>query len=329
MKNFCTLFDSYYFMKGLSLYYSLERVCKNFHLYIFAFDDLAYETLVSLDLKYATIISLKEFETEELLEIKKNRNTAEYCWTCKGPTLKYCFDNYNIESCTYLDSDLYFFDDPEILFEEVLGYDVMLTEHHYTSEYDLSKTNGKYCAHFMYFRNSENGLKVLSWWTNLCLEWCFSYHEVGRFGDQKYLEEFSNTFTGVCILKHLGGGVAPWNIQQYTLLNRNSKPIGINKSDKSQFNIIFYHFHFLKIQRIKFIEEYYLGPYLYTNKDKRIIYRHYIKQLRGLIDILKAKGVNVNVFQSTRIEMSFLKFILHVMKNWFHFNKIFYFNLSK
>ena len=43
--NFCTLFDSYYLDKGLALYASLDKVCENFTLYIFCFDDRSYEIL--------------------------------------------------------------------------------------------------------------------------------------------------------------------------------------------------------------------------------------------------------------------------------------------
>lgn len=45
MFNFCTLFDSYYLDKGIALYESLEKVCKDFHLYIFCFDKKAKSAL--------------------------------------------------------------------------------------------------------------------------------------------------------------------------------------------------------------------------------------------------------------------------------------------
>ena len=79
MLNFCTLFDSVYLSRGLAMYNSLNQHCKDFHLYIFAFDDKCYSVLKSLQLENATVISLSEFEDGELLRVKPTRTRAEYC----------------------------------------------------------------------------------------------------------------------------------------------------------------------------------------------------------------------------------------------------------
>ncbi len=69
--NFCTLFDSNFLPYGLALYESLLEHCKEFHLYIFAFDDESYKFLKNKNLEKAKVISLNEFEDEELLIVKK------------------------------------------------------------------------------------------------------------------------------------------------------------------------------------------------------------------------------------------------------------------
>ena len=46
MMNFCTLFDSYYIDKGITLAKSLYEACQNdFTLYIFCFDEKSKEIL--------------------------------------------------------------------------------------------------------------------------------------------------------------------------------------------------------------------------------------------------------------------------------------------
>ena len=81
MMTFCTLFDSVYMSRGMAMYRSLCRQCENFHLYIFAFDDYCYDFFLCNNFKNVTVISLSEFEDQELLIAKENRTRGEYCWT--------------------------------------------------------------------------------------------------------------------------------------------------------------------------------------------------------------------------------------------------------
>ena len=97
MLTFCTLFDSNYLDKGLVLYDSMKSVMESFKLYILAMDDRCEEILNDLALEHAVVISLNEFEDEEMLEIKAKRSRAEYCWTCTASLIDYVFENYDID----------------------------------------------------------------------------------------------------------------------------------------------------------------------------------------------------------------------------------------
>ena len=216
MLNFCTLFDSVYLSRGMAMYESLQRNCTNFHLYIFAFDDVCYQFFYQRQFPNITVISLREFEDDKLLMVKQTRSRGEYCWTCTPATIMYVLNTYHVDSCTYVDADLYFFSSPQILLDEVGSDSILLTEHRYTAKYDQSATSGKYCVQFVYFKNDDKGRRALQWWRNACLKWCYNKQEDGKFGDQKYLDDWMTRFEGVHELQHLGGGVAPWNMQQYT-----------------------------------------------------------------------------------------------------------------
>ena len=266
MYSYCTLFDSNYLTRGLAMYESLKKYSDNFHLYIFAFDDRSYVLLKKLNLKFVTIISLKEFEDEDLLRVKKNRTAGEYCWTCTPSTIKFCIEKYNLDSCTYLDADLYFFSNPKILIDEMNDKSVMITEHRYTKKYDQSKTSGIYCVQFMTFKNDYNGMKVLNWWRNACIKWCYAKCEDGKFGDQKYLDDWIYKFDGIHVLQNLGGGVAPWNIQQYEI-------------EKKIFELIFYHFHDFKFIKNNKID---LGNYILREMDLKILYKPYLEHLENI-----------------------------------------------
>lgn len=243
MLNFCTLFNTTYLSRGLAMYHSLEEKCSSFHLYIIAFDHHCFDILTRLRLPYATIISLKQFENERLLSVKSGRTPGEYCWTCASSSIKYCLDTYNLDHCTYVDADLLFFNDPAVLIAELGEKSVLITEHRYTERYDQTANSGIYCVQFMTFRNTEEGLEVLNWWIDKCIEWCFNQFEEGRFGDQKYLDDWHNRFNSVHVLKHLGGGVAPWNVQQYAFASIGNIVMGKEITTSNSFDLIFYHYH--------------------------------------------------------------------------------------
>jgi lipopolysaccharide biosynthesis glycosyltransferase len=249
MINFCTLFDTNYLSRGVALYSSLKENCTEFHLYIFAFNDKALRVLKELNLEHATLISLKEFEDAELLKVKPTRSVAEYCWTSTSSTILYVLENYNVESCTYLDADLFFYSSPESLLVEMGDKSILITEHRYSPQYNKELKSGKYCVQFVTFKNDVNGLTALRWWRERCLEWCYAYYEDGKFGDQLYLDDWTERFDGVHVLEHPGGGLAPWNVQQYDFFHRKNRLWGREKKTGNEFPAVFYHFHYLRFQK--------------------------------------------------------------------------------
>jgi hypothetical protein len=246
MLNFCTLFDSNYISRGLALLESLKKNSTAFHLYIAAFDEASYQYLEKRHDPELTVISLAEFEDEKLKQVKPGRSAAEYCWTCTPSLILFCIEKYQLPSCIYVDADMIFYDSPRLLIDEMAHKSVLITEHRYTRDYDVSSTHGKYCVQFMYFKNDVSGLTALRWWRDRCLEWCFDYMEDGKFGDQKYLNDWTDRFPGVHVLRHPGGGLAPWNIQQYSLEQTGGKIFITDKNKGGRYPLVFFHFHGLK-----------------------------------------------------------------------------------
>ena len=277
MYNFCTLFDSNYLSRGIAMYESLKLHCGDFHLYVFAFDENAQTILNKLAFEHVTVISLKEFENERLLAVKPTRSRAEYCWTCTSSTILYVLNNFEVDNCTYVDADLFFYSSPKVLFDEMGDNSVLITEHRYTKKYDRTEIAGKYCVQFVTFKKNPIGLKVLNWWVESCLEWCFDRYEDGKFGDQKYLDDWTTRFTGVHVLKHLGGGLAPWNIQQYEIDTTIGDRIFFNEKNVStKFEAVFYHFHYVRFYKNNLLD---LGWFSLPKNTVKKLYVSYIKQL--------------------------------------------------
>lgn len=294
MNNFCTLFNSNYLTRGLALYKSLESVSTSFHLFVVAFDDIAFGYLKREALPNMTVISLQEFEDKDLLAVKPTRSAAEYCWTSMSSLILYCLEVYHLDSCTYVDADMIFFQDPARLISEAGRNSVIITEHRYTPAYDVSATHGIYCVQFMYFRSDTNGLKVLKWWRERCLEWCFDRQEDGKFGDQKYLDNWTTLFEGVYVLKNPGAGVAPWNIQQYQIQMQSKELIVYHTKTKTKTALYFYHYHGLKL----YTDNHAICTgtlYKITEEQKKLIYYPYIALLTTIEESIRQRGLANNV----------------------------------
>lgn len=283
MINFCTLFDYNFLPAGLAMYESLAKYCRDFHLYIFALDDRSFDILTKLDLSHTTIISRTQFEDRKLLQVKSQRTWIEYCWTCTSSTLWYVLNRYPVASCTYLDADIYFFSSPKILFNEIGKNSVLITEHRYTE--DRSTEFGKYCVQFVTVKNDRKGRYILNWWRTKTIDWCYARVEKTRFGDQKYLDDWPARFGSVRVLQHLGGGVAPWNVQQYEIIKRNSRIFGLEKSSKRLFKLIFYHFAALRFYQKEIVQL--ASSYELSNSAIDLLYKPYIHHLDTIRNTLR------------------------------------------
>lgn len=291
MINFCTLFDSNYLDKALAMHKSLQRTCEDFTLYVMCFDERSY--FVLQDLSYPEIIPerLSDFETPELLAVKSIRSKAEYCWTCTPAVIEYFMDKYKLDVMTYIDADLYFFSNPKVLFDEIknAGAHVGIMEHRFENN-DENHYAGKYCVEFNYFDNSTVARKVLAWWKEKCLEWCFHKYEpeteehCERYGDQKYLEQFEKLFEGIHVIENFGGGVAPWNLAQYSLEQTDGEKIILTlKKNGMKMPLIFYHY-----QNLKYISRYKVNINSQT-KDKKLknaIYYPYLREITTIRHML-------------------------------------------
>ena len=279
MLNFCTLYNSGYAAKGLAMYWSLRKVCPEFRLYVFAFDDVLAEALKKMALPNMTVVMLKEFEDEDLLRVKPTRTAGEYCWTCSSSTIYYCLTHYGIDHCTYIDADLYFYSNPQVLIDEMGDDDVLITSHRYSDQYKTEEKAGKYCVQFMTFKNTERGMKVLKWWREACLNWCYNRYEDGKFGDQKYLDDWTTRFEGVHELEHLGGGVAPWNMQQYTFVKQGDKYIGTETATGEKFELVFFHYHACHCFRKGLLREFSYVWYVWNKQNWDVLFKPYAKEL--------------------------------------------------
>ncbi|HEX7300691.1 MAG TPA: hypothetical protein VF257_16955 [Solirubrobacteraceae bacterium] len=273
MREFCTLFDSNYLVKAVAMYRSLLRHRPDARLTAFCFDDEAKAILDELALPQLSTVSLAELETSDpaLLSTKGDRSAVEYCWTATPALPRFLFATRpELREATYLDADLLFFADPEPLFAEMGDASVLITPHRFSPEYAHQAQNGIFNVQFLVFRRDGRGEHVLQWWHDRCIEWCYYRLEDGKLGDQKYLDDWPERFEGVHVLRHKGGGLAPWNISQYDL-----RPIGGDRVMVDEDELVFYHYHRTQLRR-RGAHAWQPPGYEITKRDRELVYDPYL-----------------------------------------------------
>lgn len=301
---YCTLFNSNYIDKGLVLYESLMKVCSDFQLYVLCMDDLCAEILLKYDAPYLKPITLAEFENERLLRIKKQRSFGEYCWTCTPLLIKHILKDKGHPICTYVDADMCFYSDPNKIIEKYVNeeHPVLFVPHNFSLLFQgKEKEVGRYCVEFNPFMNNEKGNRILDEWAELCIKSCSLDRDGATFGDQKYLDSLMDKYKNKIIMEcdDPGVGIAPWNIQDYSLIGDNL----FYKKDKCY--PVFYHF-----QGIEF-EEGFVKTNInkINNKVDTMIISKFYKPYISLIIEKRKKLHNIyNIDFSTNYSIRFVEY---------------------
>ncbi len=184
-------------------------------------------------------IQLEELEATfpDLAQAKANRSQVEYYFTLTPHLPLYILQkNESVDMITYLDSDLYFFSDPEPVFQEISQASTAIISHRFPDSHNELEKYGVFNVGWMSFRRDTNGLACLRWYRDQCCAWCYDRIQGDRYADQKYLNKFQELFEGVHVVRHKGANLAPWNIANYTITEKNGQVLVDDEP------LIFFHF---------------------------------------------------------------------------------------
>lgn len=304
LENFVTLFDSKYLAQGLVLYESLTTK-GNASIWVICMDDKTYNILNSFNFPNLKPIHYKTCETPELLAVKSSRTTGEYCWTFTPFTFTAIYSlDPSLNRLTYVDADLYFLKNFNEIFDEFerSKKNILITKHNYSGFLNSrikEKKFGKFCVQFITVNNNKSSMNVINWWQKKNIDWCFARVEKGKFGDQKYLDEWPKIFKNdVYILKNKDFALAPWNVNSF------SDSLLLRKT-------IFYHFHGFRIlNNSKFVL---FNGYKIESTTKNL-YQIYINEIVKNLQLIDKS--NFKIYYPpisdnflTRIKKAFLNFI--------------------
>jgi hypothetical protein len=292
--RFCTLFDAGYATRGLALIASLMPYLQpGDELVVLAMDDATERLLTRLKKKKLRIVRLESLDDSELLA-HRERPPREFCCMCTPALARWMVDNSSDgDFVVYLDADLLFFGDPRVLLAELSdGGNVLVHEHRFSPDRtQWEATSGRFNVGLVTFRVGPEGRACVDRWRAQTLEHCEADPEKGYFFDQGYLNEWPSLYPGLRILRNLGGGVAPWNVNQYRVERKGYIPT-VNGQP-----VIFYHYH--AIERV--IEPRFnlvaLNPaigYAFPPQTNKIIYRPYAREIAKAERVLGENGLSVN-----------------------------------
>jgi hypothetical protein len=278
---YCTYFDHNYLSRGLALYHSLQRHAPGARLWVLCLSEECYRTLAALDLPNLVPRRLAEFEAAdpEVAATRSNRSALEYFFTCSPAWMLFVLEREpSAEWITYLDGDLFFFDSPEAIYRELHGAAVAITPHRYTAKLTRLLKFGTYNVGWVGMRNDPDGIAVINWWREKCIEWCHDYVDGGRFADQGYLDSFPRRFQRVHVIGNVGANLAPWNIGNYQLGFHDGR-VTIDALSP----LIFFHFQGLRRGLGWFIfnsHRIYRAPF--SGDVRHHIYKPYIDELLAI-----------------------------------------------
>jgi hypothetical protein len=278
---YCTYFDHNYLSRGLALYQSLQRHAPGSRLWVLCLSEACHQTLVALALPDIIPVRLADFEAAdpEVAATRASRSTIEYYFTCTPAWMLFVLAREaGAEWVTYLDGDLFFFDSPGIIYQELEDASVAIIPHRYPPKLARLRKFGTYNVGWVGARNDADGTAVIQWWRARCIEWCHDVVDGDRFADQGYLDSFPRLFSRVRVIENIGANLAPWNIGNYRIDFRDG--LVLIDTDRP---LVFFHFQGLRKAMRWFIfssHRVYRAPF--SSVVRNDIYKPYVDELLAI-----------------------------------------------
>ena len=278
---YCSILSKGRVYQFLALLGSMKKVSKeDFELCVLCVGDEAYYLLKKLNMKELHVVHEKELG-DDVLALKKTRKVNEYCWTLKPIFLEHLMMKHSTATrLTYLDCDLYFWNDPSIIFKNQPDCSVLLSpeEQYNPSRGDkfmryMQKVTGYYNSGYISFKKDVIGLACLNWWKEKCIERCEIIPNEGFFGDQKYLDQIPKLFSSSCDITTPGVNIGIWNDLKFQF-SEDDDSVYVNNH-----RLIFYHFCGLRVVNKNKIE------LLCNQKHIPFIFEYYQQMLREATDL--------------------------------------------
>jgi hypothetical protein len=263
--------------RGLALIESLRQNGADDDIFVLCFNDITFDAMTQLALSGVKLVTVSALEAvyPSLTQARAKRSLIEFYYTCTPAIAEYALlQTPEARHTTYLDADLWFFANPELVFAEIGDAATAIIPHNFANKQEVRERFGIYNVGWVTFARSEEGLRCLAWWRDRCIEWCYGRIEGKRFADQGYLSQFVEVAPSTRVIRHKGCNTAPWNVGNYKVRKRDT---GIFLDEDP---LIFFHFHGVDRDfRCFYFDSHRLYGAPHTALMRNHIYRPYVAEL--------------------------------------------------
>ena len=267
MNNYCTYFDKNYLSKFLVLRKSIKKFKKKNIFYVLCLDEIVEKFFLKNNFKDIIPISLFKLENKykALSNAKKNRSLIEYYFTLSPFLPRYINEILKVKKVSYLDSDLYFFRNPDKLIRQDDDSSVILIKQ------ESKRIYGTFNVGWIIFNFNYNETEnIVNEWCRQCINLCSDFPDpsIDAYAEQKYLDSWPNKLKYLKILYPEYSCLSPWD-KNYVI-------------EKNLDSMISYHFHGFSISNNNFSTGFSQFNKKPTKKILKSIYKPYVNDLNDI-----------------------------------------------
>jgi hypothetical protein len=246
-----TMSDLRFLPQTLTFHRSLLVHGQDWRMTIICMDAASHDFLRDGRLHRVELLELSELERADpaMAATRAERTWTEYCWTVTPALCLHLLRRTPPGSVmAWIDADVEFVGDPDLIADALGGGSVLLTPHRYNRAYptaalpsELAALYGSFNGGTIAFRRDEQGFAAAELWRRRTLEWCRERCEPGRYGNQLHLEDFPRRFDRARVLPVPGGVIGPWNGGRFRIGASEDGPLADGRP------VIAYHYQSLRL----------------------------------------------------------------------------------
>lgn len=234
-----------------ALGYSIKKYNKtNINFTIFVADSIIdYEDDI-FDSNY-NYVSVYDLNLKELDDISFKYTVTEFCTSIKPACFQYLFNKTNSEHFIYFDPDIFMFNDVSHIIKHFEKGDIVVTPHYLTPQVEYTGDQidrstlfvGIFNFGFVGFKKSDYTMKIVDWWHSRLMNEAYADIQDALHTDQKWMD-FLPAFGNekLCVSKHIGFNLAPWNLFERTIIKKEETFSVINNFTNEEYPLVFVHF---------------------------------------------------------------------------------------